>query len=83
MFSDFVESWGSDVRFFAHPTNGGPMFRLQKNTEDSTRLMLSPPGRKPILSLEWNQIDNAVLCYPHDNIDGRYSRDECRVSNLA
>ena len=29
-------------------------------------------------SLEINPIDNVVLDYPHDNIDGNHMNDECR-----
>ena len=42
----------------------------------------SPQGRQQSLSLEMNPVDNAVQCYPHDNIVGIRLCDECVKSIL-
>ena len=58
------------------------MFGFQKNIRFTPRLVLSRQGRQQSLSLGPNPIDNAVPCYPHDNIAGSLLCDECRTSFL-
>ena len=58
------------------------MFSFQKYTRFTPKLILSPQGRQQNLSLGINPIDNAELCYPHDNIARRHLCDECKRSSV-
>ena len=40
-------------------------------------LIVSPQGRQQNLSLEIDPMDNVVLHFPHENLDGSLSFDEC------
>ena len=57
------------------------MFDFQRYTRFSPRLISSPHGRQQSLSLEFNPVDHAELCCPHDNIVGSHLCDECMKSN--
>ena len=51
--------------------------RLPKIHKIPPEVVLSPQGLQQNLSLATNLIDNVVLHFPHDNIDGSFLHDEC------
>ena len=58
------------------------MFGFRKRIELSPKLILSPQSRQQDLSPEIDPFDNALPCYPHDNIAGNHTRGECVISTL-
>ena len=54
------------------------MFDLRIFIRSHPRLISSPQRHQQSLSLGINPIDSAVLCYPHHNIGGIHSWNECR-----
>ena len=52
------------------------MFCFQKYTRHLLRLIFSPQDLQQSLSLETNPVDNAVPCFPHDNVVGNRLCDE-------
>ena len=75
MISDSVELWDADVSCTSNWWR--QMFGFRKN------IRLTPEGDfessrpQQSLSLEKILIDNAVLCFPHGNIDGSHVCDGC------
>ena len=63
-----------------HPTNGNKCSASKKH-RIPPRSVLGPQGRQKNLSLGINPIDNAELCYPHDNVASSHLCDECVKSN--
>ena len=53
------------------------MFDFQVNIRFLLRLIFKSCKSQQSLSLGMTPIDNAVPCYPHDNIVGSLECDEC------
>ena len=81
MISDSVELSETAVCFL-HIQLTGTNVLLPKYTRHLPMLISSPQSRQQSLSLETNPVNNAVACFPHDNIVGNRLCDEYKKSAL-
>ena len=82
IISDSVELCDAEVCCFCTSNWWAHMCENQRYTKLLQMLISNLQDLQQSLSLGITQIDNAVPCSPHDNIDDSHSRDEYRKSAL-